>query len=97
MQCLLTGEVIPVKNVFTAKALLDPSSLYYLQQLWNLNSSSRGGGEDDGTSILSQLSTKRKSSIYVTYMYPQNCRDVEGPARRRDGLVVVLQHMGLHS
>lgn len=60
---ILTGEVIPVKNVFTAKALLDPSSLYYLQQLWN----------------------------------PQNCRDVEGPARRRDGLVVVLQHMGLHS
>lgn len=96
MQCLLTGEVIPVKNVFTAKALLDPSSLYYLQQLWNLNSSR--GGEDDGTSILSQLSTKRKIQyIYVTYMYPQNCRDVEGPARRRDGLVVVLQHMGLHS
>jgi uncharacterized membrane protein len=41
MQYLLTGEIIPVKNVFTAKALLDSSSLYYLQQLWNLNT--RGG------------------------------------------------------
>ena len=33
---LLTGELIPEKNVFTAKALLDSSSLHYLQELWNL-------------------------------------------------------------
>ena len=42
MQYLLTGEIIPLKNVFTAEALLDSSSLYYLQQLWNLNNT-RGG------------------------------------------------------
>jgi len=55
MQYLLTGEIIPVKNVFTAKALLDSSSLYYLQQLWNLNT--RGGTaqwEDHASSIITQ-------------------------------------------
>jgi hypothetical protein len=29
-------------------------------------------------------------------MYPENCRDIEGSARRRNGLIMVLQHIGLH-
>jgi hypothetical protein len=41
MLYLLTGEFIPVKNVFTAKALLHSSSLHNLQKLWNLKN--RGG------------------------------------------------------
>lgn len=36
MQYLLTGESVPVNNVFTAKALLDSSSLHNMQELGNL-------------------------------------------------------------
>jgi enoyl-[acyl-carrier-protein] reductase (NADH) len=41
MQYLLTGESVPVNNVFTAKALLD-SSLHYMQQLGSLKSAGTG-------------------------------------------------------
>jgi hypothetical protein len=38
MQYLLTGESVPVNNVFAAKALLDSSPLHYMQQMGNLTS-----------------------------------------------------------
>lgn len=75
MQYLLTGEFIPVKNVFTAKALLDSSPLHYLQKLWNLKNR-RGTSQTHSEEMTATQEAKAVIQITNIPLELQGCRRI---------------------